>query len=101
MKLIVCSSKDTMIGAHMALFTAHNEADAKRNWGGAIAYESSKEQTDPKLKDLQLFKIADYDDESGIITPDYKFIANAAEFMKQGEKKEWEDFTATKKDQAD
>ena len=98
MKLILVATKDTMIGAFMAPFVAHNEEEAKRNWGGAIAYQSTQAKADPSLKDLQLYKLGEFDDESGEIKAGQKFLANSQEFMIK-EQKQCQDFTAKPTDQ--
>lgn len=86
MILEICASKDTVIGAYMKPFYAHNKNDAKRNWGASINFETRKENYDPSIKDLELYSLGTFNDETGEIKPKVEFIVNASEFIYTGEK---------------
>lgn len=87
MKLEIFASKDTIVGAFMKPFYAHNKNDAKRNWGNAIKLETMKEDYDPCIKDLNLYSLGEFNDETGEITSKVEYVAASAEFIYTGERK--------------
>ena len=70
MKTILVATKDVVTGEVKGLPSMYrNEADAKRAWGDAIKYASERGNPDRiPLRDLQLYKIGDFDTESLKIT---------------------------------
>lgn len=76
------ATKDTVVGEVMTQINFYrNQAEAKRGWGNAIKYLEKSNPNNIPIKDLQLYKLGTLDTTTGLITPDYKFIASSQEFM--------------------
>lgn len=73
--------KDTIVGTFMVPFYQHNEAEARRGFELAI---NSNGEIAKLYKDLQLFELGEFNEITGEIKSEVKFIANGAE-MKRGE----------------
>ena len=71
MKTILVATKDVVTGEIRGLPSMYrNEAEAKRAWGDAIKYASERGNPDRlPLRDLNFFKIGEFDTESFKITP--------------------------------
>ena len=65
MKINIYAVKDTVVGAMMNPFYMHNDEQAKRSFKNACNNEAN--EFAKIKKDLQLFKLGNYDDETGNI----------------------------------
>ena len=74
MKTIMYAFRDTKIG-FMQPFLQQNEAVAMRTLKMAVNDENS--QIRAMADDIQLYQIGTYDDETGEVKADLKFVANA------------------------
>lgn len=74
MKTIMYAFRDTKIG-FMQPFLQQNEAVALRTLKMAVNDENS--QIRAMADDIQLYQIGTYDDETGEVKADLKFVANA------------------------
>lgn len=83
MKLKIYAVKDVVVGNFMLPFYLHNDNEAKRSFNLAI---NSQTQIAQNWKDLQLFSIGEWNDETGEITNKVEFIANGAEYKKETSK---------------
>lgn len=77
MKLGVYSIRDKKLGAYMTPFYSHNNETAQRSFEHASKNEQSPMFTHPT--DYELYKLADFCDESGSVTP-----LSAPEFVISG-----------------
>lgn len=88
MKIGLYVTKDTVAGEATSQITMYkNEALAKRSWGNAI--ENIIATGNPEkvpVKDLQMFKIGEFDTETLEIVPCNEFIANGGEFVVEAPK---------------
>lgn len=82
MKLTMCAVKDAVVGSFMQPFMQRNEEEAKRSFAFDIEQNAGKI---PNVKDLQLFKLGEFDDESGEVVSKIEFLANAVQYIKKGE----------------
>lgn len=78
MKVNIYSIKDTKLGKFAQPFNAPNDAIAKRMLNSTIKAGGNNIADYPE--DFQLFKLGQYDEETGELTTENKFIANATEF---------------------
>lgn len=74
MKTNIYAFRDTKIG-FMQPFLQQNEAVAMRTLKIAVNDENSQIRT--MADDIQLYQLGTFDDESGKIKPEVKFVANA------------------------
>lgn len=74
MKTNIYAFRDTKIG-FMQPFLQQNEAVAMRTLKMAVNDEHS--QIRNMAEDIQLYQLGTYDDDTGEIVPEVKFIANA------------------------
>lgn len=81
MILEIVATKDTVIGAFMQPFYAHNKEDAKRNWGQSIYITGKQEDKALLIRDYQLYSLGTFNDETGEIKPKVKYIAKAQDFL--------------------
>lgn len=72
------SVKDTKLGKFGMPFTAPNDEIAKRNLIATIRAGDNNIAEFPE--DFQLFKIGSMNDDTGELTTDVKFLANAIEY---------------------
>lgn len=78
MKIELYAVKDVLVGMSQP-FCAQNEAVARRMFiGSAQAQTPNLVNTFPENKEL--WKIGDYDDQTGALTSDIKFIDRAAPY---------------------
>ncbi|UPW36501.1 nonstructural protein [Peromfec virus RodF8_36] len=77
MKLNIYAIKDTIVGSFMNPFYLQNDEQAKRSF--KLATNDEKSDYSKIKKDLQLFKIGTFDDESGIIENEITFLINGEE----------------------
>ena len=85
MKLNVYSMKDTKVGKFCRSFDAPNDEFAKEMLKNAVQKRDPKENVDLLAlypEDFQLFKVATFDEDTGVYTSEIKFIANAAEYKR-------------------
>ena len=74
MKTIMYAFRDTKIG-YMQPFLQQNEAVALRTL--KIAVNDEKSQIRAMAEDIQLYQVGTFDDETGEIKANLKFVANA------------------------
>lgn len=74
MKAIMYAFRDTKIG-FMQPFLQQNEAVALRTL--KMAVNDEKSQIRAMTEDIQLYQIGTFDDETGEVKADLKFVANA------------------------
>ncbi len=74
MKTIMYAFRDTKIG-FMQPFLQQNEAVALRTL--KIAVNDEKSQIRAMAEDIQLYQVGTFDDETGEVKADLKFVANA------------------------
>jgi len=74
MDLKIYAVKDTVQGAFMQPFYLNNDDVAKRSF--KLACEDEKGNYHAIAKDLQLFRLGSFNDESGEITPEQEFLMN-------------------------
>ncbi len=74
MKTIMYAFRDTKIG-FMQPFLQQNEAVALRTL--KMAVNDEKSQIQAMAEDIQLYQIGTFDDETGEVKADLKFVANA------------------------
>lgn len=80
MKINIYAVKDTVQGAFMQPFYLQNDNVAKRAFEMAINDPNSNWNKMPK--DLQLFKLGEYDDETGVIISKPEYLAKGADYVK-------------------
>lgn len=85
MKYILTATKDVITGEYTPqMATYHNEAEAKRAWGNAIrALERSNPDQIP-YEDFQVYQVAEFESMTGEITPNFKYLCRAQDFMTGG-----------------
>ena len=83
MKLTVTVTKDVIAeDCQRAINLYENAATAKRAWGNGINYLLKNGNPDNiPIKDLQLWKIGEFDTQTMEFTPCKEFIAAGAEFI--------------------
>lgn len=83
MKFNLYVTKDVVAGeATSGISQYNNDAVAKRAWGSAIEQIVNSGNKDKiPVKDLQLFKIAEYDTVTLDVTPCNEYICSGAEFI--------------------
>ena len=74
MKMNIYAIKDSVVGAFMQPFYLVNDEAAKRSFRQAMKDESS--QYSKIAGDLQLFRLGEFDDESGEIKGEVEFLEN-------------------------
>lgn len=86
MKLCMFSVRDVVAGCYLAPFPARSEVDAKRQI--AASFKDPQFQQTPVFQnpqDFRLMHLADFDDESGEITPVLpRLVAEMSEFASLG-----------------
>ena len=80
MKMELYSVKDTKLGSFAQAFNAPNEAIAKRMVQSTVNAKGNQINEYPE--DFQLFKLGSYDDQTGELTSDVKFILNVIDLKK-------------------
>lgn len=78
MKNNLYSMKDTKMGKFSMPFVAPNDEIAKRTLASTIKQGGTTISEFPE--DFQLFRLGNYDEDTGDLTTDNEFIANATEF---------------------
>lgn len=81
MKINLYSLKDTKLGKFCQPFTAPNDEIAKRMLNSTINAGGNNIAEYPE--DFQLFKLGHYEEDTGELTTENEFIANATEFKKE------------------
>ena len=75
-------TKDVVVGESMTQINFYrNDAEAKRAWGNAIKALSKNNPDNSPIKDLQLYKIGEFNTSSLEIKPCSEYIAAGAEFI--------------------
>lgn len=74
MDLKVYAVKDTVSGSFMQPFYLSNDEVAKRSF--SIACKDEKSNYFAIAKDLQLYRVGKFNDESGELSPDCEFLMN-------------------------
>lgn len=77
MKLKIYAIKDTVVGSYMNPFYLHNNNEAKRAFKNAIKDERS--EANKTYKDLQLYCLGTYNNETGQIESNVEFVMNGTE----------------------
>ncbi|UPW40908.1 hypothetical protein [Sigmofec virus UA08Rod_6125] len=80
MKIKIYATKDTVIGAYMKPFYMHNDMEAQRSF--ALAMQDENSENRKIAKDLQLYRIGEFDDETGEIKPDCEYLAKGSDYIK-------------------
>ena len=75
------SIKDTKLGKYAQPFSAPNDEIAKRMLTSTIRAGGNNIADYPE--DFQLYKLGQYDEDTGDLQTDNKFLANATEFKKE------------------
>lgn len=81
MKLKIISTKDVIVGAFMQPFYQHNEQEALRNWSYSLNMAKNNPQTAVGIKDLQLWQLGEFDDETGEIRPNLKYLGKSVDYL--------------------
>ena len=77
MILKIYAIKDTVVGAYMQPFYLHNNNEAKRAFANAVNDEKS--EANKTYKDLQLWCLGTYNNETGLIESKIEYIMNGIE----------------------
>lgn len=83
MKVNLYSIKDTKLGKFCQPFTAPNDEIAKRMLASTMLDKSDTNAMYNFAEDYQLFKLGNYDEETGTLETENTFLANATEFKKE------------------
>ena len=81
MKLKIYSIKDTKV-AYMQPFYQNNEAVAVRNLANAVN-SSQLNNINQNLEDMELWQLGEFDDQTGEITSEIKFVVKAIDLKKE------------------
>ena len=81
MKLKIYSIKDTKIG-YMQPFYQNNEAVAVRNLSNAVN-SPQLNNINQNLEDMELWQLGAFDDQTGEITSEIKFVIKAIDLKKE------------------
>ena len=81
MKLGIYSVKDTKIG-YMQPFYQNNEAVAVRNLSNAVN-SPQLNNINQNLEDMELWQLGAFDDQTGEITSEIKFVIKAIDLKKE------------------
>jgi hypothetical protein len=81
MKLKIYAVKDVIIGSMMNPFYMHNDQQAIRSFEQAMKSES---EIAKNAKDLQLFKLGEFDDETGEIVSQVEYLVKGQDFVEEG-----------------
>lgn len=81
MKLKIYAVKDTVQGAFMNPFYQHNDMEAQRSFALAIKDERSSYKN--IAKDIQLFNLGEFDDETGEINPNLEYISKGLDYIEE------------------
>lgn len=80
MNINLYSIKDTKLGKYCQPFTAPNDEIAKRILTSTIRAGGNNIADYPE--DFQIYKLGSYNEDTGELTTENKFLANATEFKK-------------------
>lgn len=81
MKLKIYSIKDTTIGSFMNPFYLQNDNVAIREFSNVIKYAPAENNIKRNAKDMELFCLGEFDEESGIIKSEINFLVNGANYI--------------------
>ncbi len=81
MKLGIYSVKDTKIG-YMQPFYQNNEAVAVRNLSNAVN-SPQLNNINQNIEDMELWQLGTFDDQTGEITSEIKFVIKAIDLKKE------------------
>lgn len=90
MKLKVYAIKDTLNGAYMNPFYLQNDNVAIRAFANVIKYGPDDNNIKMNAKDMELYKIGEFDEENGMLTSEINFLTNGANFIEIKKEKEEE-----------
>ena len=82
MKLQIFSVHDAKVSAFLPVFQARTPAEAQRSFADAV--NSPDHQFGKYPEDYTLFRLASFNDESGMIEPDKSSICNGLEVKQHG-----------------
>ncbi|WGL31321.1 nonstructural protein [Dipodfec virus UOA04_Rod_907] len=74
MKLKIYAIKDVVVGDHFNPFYLRNDEEAKRSFTNAMQEPGAK-----NVKDMQLFRLGEFNTETGELTASYEFLQGGAE----------------------
>ena len=89
MKLNIYAIKDTTVGSFMNPFYLQNDNTAIREFGNVIKYAPTENSVRRNAKDMQLFKLGEFDEETGEIRSEVNYLVSGTNFVE--EKKESEE----------
>lgn len=87
MKLYIYAVKDTIQGAFMNPFYLQNDNVAMRSFKNTIQSETMN-QIKMNAKDMQLFKLGEYEEATGEIVSDVQFLVNGSHYILEDKKEE-------------
>lgn len=82
MKINLYSIKDTKLGKYCQPFTAPNDDIAKRMLASTMLDNNPNNGIRNFPEDYQLYKLGKYDEDTGELITETKFIVNATEYKK-------------------
>lgn len=85
MKIKIYAVKDIVQGNYMQPFYMYNDEVAKRSFAQAINDE--KASWNKIALDLQLYRLGEFNDETGDIKVDFEYLAKGADYKKSVEPK--------------
>ena len=90
MKLNIYAIKDTTIGSYMNPFYLQNDNVAIREFSNIIKYAPVENNIRRNAKDMQLFKLGEFNEETGEIKSEINFLTAGSNFIQENkeEKKE-------------
>lgn len=80
MKLYIYAVKDTIQGAFMNPFYLQNDNVAMRSFKNTIQSETMN-QIKMNAKDMQLFKLGEFEEETGKIESDVQFLVDGSHYI--------------------
>lgn len=87
MKLYIYSIKDTIQGAFMNPFYLTNDNVAMRSFKNTIQSETMN-NIKMNAKDMQLFRLGEYEEETGVIKSEIEFLVNGSHYITEAVKVE-------------
>lgn len=82
----IYSIKDTIPGEFKDIFFAKNDREAMRMTAFTANYPDKNNPLYNSAKDMQLYQIAKFDTETGVIQSELNFVCNVADLKQQEEK---------------
>lgn len=81
MNLNIYAIKDTTIGSFMNPFYLQNDNVAIREFSNIIKYAPVENNIRRNAKDMQLFKLGEFNEETGEIKPETNFLTSGSNFI--------------------